>query len=44
MKQTVKESDFVFWGEGWGLAFGKHSSSNNSNAMSPKENRDYGSH
>ena len=48
MKQTVEESGrfcVVIWmAFFFFLAFGKHSCSNNSNAMSPKEINDYGSH
>lgn len=48
MKQTVEESGrfcVVIWmAFFFFLAFGKHSCSNNSNAMSPKEIHDYGSH
>lgn len=46
MKQTVEESErfcIVIW-LAFFFAFGKHSCSNNSNAMSPKEIHDYGSH
>ena len=48
MKQTVEESGrfcVVIWlAFFFFFAFGKHSCNNNSNAMSPKEIHDYGSH